>query len=61
MNCPKCNKATKVIDSEKEIDSIERVRKCVWCGHKFDTVEIDKDLYCKLAHKDTKGELKKHH
>lgn len=49
MTCPKCNGKTKVIESITDDDSITRRRECVECGYRFNTVEIDKDLYERLA------------
>lgn len=50
MTCPKCsNEKTKVIDSRADEDSIERRRECLTCGYRFNTVEIDKDLYERLV------------
>lgn len=43
--CPVCGAKTKVIDSHPDEDSINRKRKCLGCGYRFLTVEIDKDLY----------------
>ena len=47
MNCPICNGKTIVSDVRKQTDCINRRRKCVKCGHRFSTVEIDKDFYKK--------------
>ena len=49
MTCPKCNEKTKVIESITEDDSITRRRECTKCGYRFNTVEIDKDLYERLS------------
>lgn len=49
MTCPKCNGKTKVIESITEDDSITRRRKCIECDYRFNTVEIDKDLYERLS------------
>ena len=47
MNCPVCDAETCVIDTRKQIDSVNRRRECTVCGHRFSTVEIDKDYYKK--------------
>lgn len=49
MTCPKCNGKTKVIESTIDDDSITRRRACAECGYRFNTVEIDKDLYERLS------------
>ena len=51
MTCPKCNEKTKVIESITEDDSITRRRECTKCGYRFNTVEIDKDLYERLSNR----------
>lgn len=43
--CPLCGGKTKIIDSRPEEDAVNRRRKCLECGYRFLTVEIDKDLY----------------
>lgn len=48
MNCPTCNGQTRVIDTEMNEDSVKRRRKCLSCGFRFSTLEIDMDLYGKL-------------
>lgn len=45
MTCPVCGGQLIVIDSRPSEDSIYRRRKCVECGHRFSTIEIDADLY----------------
>lgn len=49
MTCPKCYKKTKVIDSTTDEDSTTRRRECVYCGFRFTTLEVDKDLYESLT------------
>ena len=49
MTCPDCNEKTKVIDSTAFEDSIERRRECLACGYRFNTIEIDKELYERLV------------
>ena len=43
MLCPMCDGQTKVIDSRPDVDCVNRIRKCLECGFKFKTVEIDAD------------------
>lgn len=46
MLCPNCfNERIKCIDSRKDIDAIIRRRECCECGFKWQTIEIDEDLY----------------
>ena len=49
MTCPICNGATNILDSRLEIDCVNRRRECQECGYRFNTVEIDKDLYERIA------------
>ena len=49
MTCPNCNSKTKVIDSFTDDDCTERRRQCTVCGYRFSTVEIDRDLYERIA------------
>ena len=48
MTCPNCNEKTKVIESNAFEDSIERRRECLACGYRFNTIEIDKELYQRI-------------
>lgn len=43
MNCPECNKATKVIDSRRADNEVHRKRKCLSCGFQFFTTEVQTD------------------
>lgn len=52
MNCPKCNGETAVTDSRSREDIVHRRRKCMVCGYRFGTDEIDSYKYKLL--KDTK-------
>lgn len=45
MTCPVCGGQLIVIDSRPTEDSIHRRRKCVECGYRFSTIEVDADLY----------------
>lgn len=48
MNCPVCGENTKVVDSRPDTDNVMRMRKCLVCGYKFKTLEVDDDLFEKL-------------
>lgn len=48
MKCPVCGEETKVIDSNSTCEDIVRRRKCIKCNYRFNTIEIDKDLFEKL-------------
>lgn len=41
MTCPNCSHASKVTDSRQCRDGIKRQRRCLSCGHRWATVEID--------------------
>ena len=46
MTCPYCGCGyTKIVDSRKREDSVFRRRECMECGNRFNTMEIDYDLY----------------
>lgn len=45
MNCPLCNGPTSVVDSRPDEESVHRRRKCLDCGHRFGTIELDEDLW----------------
>lgn len=51
MLCPVCGEQTKVIDSRPEDDCVTRRRECIVCKYRFTTVEIDRDMYCKMIGK----------
>ena len=65
MNCPVCDGETFVYDSRPKQDSTNRRRKCLSCGYKFTTVEIDRDFYKNLIKdknqlfSDLSGDVKK--
>lgn len=42
MNCPICNKETRVVDSRQSpsVDYVRRRRECLKCKHRFSTIEI---------------------
>ena len=56
MRCPICDGATKIIDSRKEPDCVNRRRECTACKYRFSTIEIDNDLYNKTIRIVRKGE-----
>lgn len=41
MTCPVCGEKTIVIDSVADSDCVYRKRKCVECGHRFITAEVE--------------------
>ena len=45
MTCPVCGGYTMIIDSRNKNDHKNRRRICMECGYKFNTIEIDMDLY----------------
>jgi len=47
MNCPLCNGPTGVVDSRPDEESVHRRRRCLDCGHRFGTIELDEDLLTK--------------
>lgn len=53
MLCPVCGGKTAVINSRPAEDEITRRRECRNCGHRFTTVEIDLDLYERMAPQDS--------
>jgi len=67
MECPHCFGKTVVIDSRKECDCVNRIRRCTECGHRFQTQEADTEVinkngmnvneYQKLAMRTSNKEL----
>lgn len=49
MTCPECGEKTVVVNSKAYEDYIWRRRECVCCKLRFNTVEIDEDLYERLV------------
>ena len=49
MICPKCGADTIVVDSRRSDANIKRRRKCLRCGNRFSTMEIDLDVYTALS------------
>lgn len=49
MKCPVCGGDTVVVDSRTEVDCINRRRKCLGCDYRWNTVEVDADLYEKVS------------
>jgi transcriptional regulator NrdR family protein len=41
MTCPICGGKTKVINSAADYESVYRKRKCVECGRRFETTEME--------------------
>lgn len=48
MTCPVCGGDTRIVDSRNKDDHKKRKRVCQKCGYKFNTIEIDMDLYLKM-------------
>lgn len=49
MMCPECGGDTKVFDTRVGIDDLRcRRRECLECGCRFNTVELDLEVYKKL-------------
>ena len=49
MICPVCGSKTAVIDTKPAEDEIIRRRECRACGRRFNTIEVDLDLYERIA------------
>lgn len=50
MSCPQCGcVVTKVKETRKQNDSVERWRECLRCGNRWKTTEIDRDQYQRLS------------
>jgi transcriptional regulator NrdR family protein len=49
MICPVCGGNTKVCETRSEEDCVHRLRWCRKCHKKFVTIEIDEDLYKRIA------------
>lgn len=49
MLCPKCCGKTTVEETTVREDSVDRKRRCVVCGYKFKTVEVDTDYYERMV------------
>lgn len=45
MDCPVCGGETIVADSRGAGDQIKRRRRCLACGYRFNTIELDMDQY----------------
>ena len=54
MTCPVCNAKTRILETRSDEESINRRRECLRCGFRFSTVEMDKDLYKRIAKKNEK-------
>lgn len=55
MTCPVCGGYTMIIDSRNKDDHKKRRRVYQECGYKFNTIEIDMDLYLKIAYRTMGG------
>lgn len=51
MRCPKCNKLTRVVDTRAYYETVRRTRICKFCGHKFQTFEIEKTYFSEVVGK----------
>lgn len=52
MNCPKCGSdQVNVIDSRPKEGTVARRRKCLVCGYRYSTVEVDVSEYKSLKEK----------
>ena len=58
MDCPYCGSATKVIFSRAKTDAVYRRRSCLNCNFRYNTVEIDCDLYHNLSDASSKKNRK---
>ena len=54
MTCPNCNGETIVTKSRCHDDYTERRKKCVRCGYRFSTIEIDSDMYERIIRSNDK-------
>lgn len=46
MDCPKCaGKQVFIIDSRAKTDHVWRRRECRDCGYRWNTVEVEQDLF----------------
>lgn len=41
MTCPLCGDSTKVVDTRPVQSSTWRRRECVFCGYRFNTMEVE--------------------
>lgn len=51
MTCPKCgeNQINQTSMISRDVETVERYKKCKNCGCKFLTIEIEKDLFDNLT------------
>ena len=52
LPCPKCGGDTIILCKTVECDHLQRRRKCTACNFRFNTIEIDKDMFERLVKKD---------
>jgi transcriptional regulator NrdR family protein len=53
MTCPYCGGKTRVIDCHADTDQIWRRRECKNCRYRFNTIEVDEDMYVRLERRKT--------
>lgn len=51
MLCPVCCSKAKVLDTRMYADYVRRRQECIYCGYRFTTIEIDKDVYERITRK----------
>lgn len=54
MTCPVCDGEAKIVNTKKRCDHVLRYRKCVECGYRFPTMEIDEDIFNRKTNSDLK-------
>lgn len=60
MNCPKCkSNQVFVIDSRNKEWTVFRRRECKECGYRYNTVEIEADLYEQFRSEEIQNDIKK--
>lgn len=57
MNCPKCKGQTAVVDSKPTATGVRRRRKCLWCDHRFSTLETQENFYAHSQRQEWKAFL----
>lgn len=45
MTCPVCGAKTRITDVRPQVDFNRRRRRCIECGYRFTTYEVDKDIW----------------
>ena len=54
MDCPVCGGETIVADSRGTGDQIKRRWRCLACGYRFNTIELDMDQYERMIRRETR-------